>query len=180
MTTVGQTTAEPTFRRLFLVIQRSPLLHSIKINIPTTAQSALRSALNGVQPLPQITDLAIQCYLDPTMLVDLCPSLRSLTVGNCEHDDIEYTMGRMTRQSRTKVYPEIRHLTFVAAGVMPNVPFRLPNLGTLEIAGSSPSVRPLMAPTFSKAADKFLGRKRFGDIKLSQAPAPARTRFALH
>jgi len=123
------------------VIERSPLLHTIKINIPSTAQSAFRSALNGVEPLPQITDLVIQSYLDPTMLVDLCPSLRSITVGNCEHDDIEYMAGRTTRQLKTKVYPEIRHLTFVAAGVVLNVPFRLPNLETLEIAGSSPSVR---------------------------------------
>lgn len=97
--------------------------------------------LNSVEPLPQITELATQSYLDPTMLVDLCPSLRSLTVGNCEHDDIEYTMGRMMRQARTKVYPEIRHLTFVAAGVVLNVPFRLPNLETLDIAGSLPNVR---------------------------------------
>lgn len=141
MTTLSETIAEPTFRRLFLVIQRSPLLQSIKINIPTTAQSALRSALNGVEPLPQITDLVIQSNLDPTMLVDLCPSLRSLTVGNCEHDDIEYTMGQTTRQARTKVYPEIRHLTFVAAGVVLNVPFQLPNLETLDIVGSSPNVR---------------------------------------
>ena len=75
------------------------------------------------------------------MLVDLCPSLRSLTVGNCEHDDIGYTMDRTTRQARTKVYPGIRHLTFVAAGVVLNVPFRLPNLETLDIAGSLPNVR---------------------------------------
>lgn len=75
------------------------------------------------------------------MLVDLCPCLRSLTIGNCEHDDIEYKIGRTTRQLRTKVYPEIRHLTFVAAGVMLNVPFQLPNLETLDIAGSSPNVR---------------------------------------
>jgi hypothetical protein len=114
------------------------------------------------------------------MLVDLCPSLRSLTVGNCEHDDIEYTTGQTTRQSRTKVYPEIRHLTFVAAGVMLNVPFRLPNLETLDIAGSSPSVRLPKASTLSTTADNFLGRKLFGDIKLSQAPAPACTRFTLH
>ena len=111
------------------------------VNIPNTTQSALRSALNGAEPIPQITDLVIQSYLDPTMLVDLCPSLRSLTVGNCEYDDIEYKMDRTTRQARTKVYPEIRHLTFVAAGVMLNVPFQLPNLEILEIAGSSPSVR---------------------------------------
>lgn len=75
------------------------------------------------------------------MLVDLCPSLRSLTVGNCEHGDIVYSTGQTTRLARTKVYPHIRHLTFVAAGVVLNVPFRLPNLETLEIAGSSPDVR---------------------------------------
>jgi hypothetical protein len=139
MTTVGQTTAEPTFRRLLLVVQRSPALHSIKINIPTTAQSALRSALNGAKPLPQVTELVIQSYLDPTMLVDLCPSLRSLTVGNCERGDIEYTMGRPMQQP-TKAYPEIRHLTFIAAGAVLNVPFQLPNLETLDITGSSPKV----------------------------------------
>lgn len=75
------------------------------------------------------------------MLVDLCPSLRSLSVGNCEHDDIEHSMGRMERLAKPKVYSGIRHLTFVAAGVELNVPFRLPNLETLEIAGSAPNVR---------------------------------------
>jgi len=103
------------------------------------------------------------------MLVDLCPSLRSLTVGNCEHDDIEYLMSRTTRLARTKVYPEIRHLTFVAAGVVLNVPFRLPNLETLEIAGSSPNVRLPKPSGLSKAADDCLGRKFFSDIRLSQA-----------
>jgi len=103
------------------------------------------------------------------MLVDLCPSLRSLTVGNCEHDDIEYSMGRSTRQARTKVYPEIRHLTFVAAGVVLNVPFRLPNLETLEIAGSTPNVCLPEPSALSKAADDCLGRKSFSDTRLFQA-----------
>lgn len=167
MTTVGQTTAESTFRRLLLILKSSPLLHSIKINIPTNAQSALRSVLIGAEPLPQITDLVIQSYLDPMVLVDLCPSLRSLTVGNCEHEDIEYTMGRTTWQARTKVYAEIRHLTFVAAGVVLNVPFRLPNLETLEITGSSPNVRPPKPSALSNVVDDWLGRKPFDDIRLS-------------
>jgi hypothetical protein len=170
MTTTGQTTVESTFGRLFLIIERSPLLHSFKVNIPTSAQSALRSALNGAEPLPQITDLVIQSYLDPTMLMDLCPSLRSLTVGNCECDDIEYTMDQTTRQARTKEYPEVRHLRFVAAGVVLNVPFRLPNLETLEIAGSSPDVRfPEGICPPASPADGCLGRKPLSDIKLSQA-----------